>query len=163
MARLHWDPNQDVDALVDDYCRAGFGPAAKSMRRYFDGLEALMDKAAAKKANPITVFQPKALDRLRKELEQARREAGKDSSVARRIAFLELGLRWTDIEARAHRFLAGPGKTDKQAVKKTLDERFALMRHVFREAPLALNAAYISWGEDALWSRLGWQRPGKKP
>jgi hypothetical protein len=163
VARLHWNPEQDVSAIVDDYCQAGFGPAAKSVRRYFDGLEALMDEAASKKATPTMVFHPKALDKLRKELEQARRDASSDPAIAKRIAFLELGLRWTEIEVRAHTFLTQPAKADREAVKKTLDERFALMRQAFRESPLALNVAYISWGEDALWSRLGWERPATKP
>lgn len=165
VARLHWNPEQDVDALVDDYCQAGFGPAAKSVRRYFDGLEALMDEVATKKAKASTVFHDKALARLRKEVEQAQRDAGSDATVAKRIAFLELGLRWTEIEARAHSFLTDPAKADKAAARKTLDERFALMQELFQKTPLALNVAYISWGEDALWSRLGWERPGsnRKP
>jgi hypothetical protein len=162
VARLHWNPEQDVDAIIDDYCQAGFGPAAKSVRRYFDGLEALMDEAATTKEKTTAVFHPKALDKLRKELELARRDAGSDTAIAERIAFLELGLRWTEIEVRAHTFLADPAKADKESVKKTLDERFTLMRQVFRETPLALNVAYISWGEDALWSRLGWERPTTK-
>ena len=162
VARLHWNPEQNVDALVDDYCQAGFGPAAKSVRRYFDLLEAVMDEAATKKVKATTVFDAKALARLRKELEQARRDAGSDPAIAKRIAFLELGLRWTEIEVRAHTLLTEPAKADKEAVKKTLDERFALMRHIFRETPLALNVAYISWSEDALWSRLGWERPATK-
>ena len=162
VARLHWNPEQDVDAIVDDYCRAGFGLAAKPVRRYFDGLEALMDEAATKKGKPATFFTPKALAGLRKELGQARREAGGDPVVGRRIAFLELGLRWTEIEVRAHTFLADPARADEGAVKKTLDGRFDLMRQVFRETPLALNVAYISWGEDASWSRLGWKRPATK-
>ena len=162
VARLHWDPEQDVSAIVDDYCRAGFGPAAKSVRRYFDGLEALTAEAAARKLPPVTVFDPEALGRLRKDLEQARRDAGGDATIARRIDFLELGLRWTDVETRAHTFLADPAGADRAAAKRTLDERFALMRQVFRDAPLALNVAYISWGEDALWARLGWERPAPK-
>lgn len=161
VARLHWDPEQDVNAIVDDYCQKGFGPAAKSVRRFFDGLEALMDQSAAQKIKPATVFDSKALGRLRKELEQARQDAGSDAVIAKRIAFLELGLRWTEIEVRAHAFLADP-KPDKDIVKKTLDDRFTLMRQVFRETPLALNVAYISWGEDALWSRLGWERAATK-
>ena len=162
MARLHWNPDQNVDALVDDYCQAGFGPAAKSVRRYFDRLEAVMDEAATKKVKPTTVFNAKALAGLRKELEQARQDAGSDSTIAKRIAFLELGLRWTEIEVRAHSFLADPAKADKEAAKKTLDERFSLMRQIFQKTPLALNVAYISWGEDALWSRVGWKRPATK-
>jgi hypothetical protein len=159
VARLHWNPEQDVDALVDDYCQAGFGPAGKSVRRYFAGLEELMDQVALKKAKLTTVFHPKALAGLRKELEQARREAGSDPVIGKRITFLEVGLRWTEIEVRAHTFLTDPAKADKGAARKTLDERFALMRAVFRETPLALNVAYISWGEDTLWTRLGWEPP----
>jgi hypothetical protein len=158
VARLHWNPEQDVDSLVDDYCRAGFGPAARSARRYYDRLEALMDEAA-RKAKPTPVFNARALAELRRDLEQARREAGNDPAIARRIGFLEVGLRWTDIEARAHAYLTDPAKADREAAKKTLDERFALMREVFQTAPLALNVAYISWGEDTLWTRLGWERP----
>jgi hypothetical protein len=165
VARLNWNPDQDVDAIVDDYCRAGFGPAAKSVRRYFDRLESLMDQAAAKKAKAAEAFGAEPVAGLRKELEQARKEAGGDAVVAKRVAFLELGLRWAEVEARAHALLADPAKADREAVKMALDERFALMREVFEKAPLALNVAYISWGEDALWARLGWERPGpgRKP
>jgi hypothetical protein len=162
VARLHWDPEQDVDALVDEYCRAGFGPAARSVRRYFDGLEAVLDRAAARKTPAVAGFTAEAVAGLRKELEQARKEAADDAVIAKRIAFLEVGLRWTEVEARAHALLADPAKADKQAVKKTLDGRFALMRQVFRETPLALNVAYVAWGEDALWSRLGWEAPAAK-
>jgi hypothetical protein len=160
VARLHWNPEQDVDALVDDYCRSGFGSAAKSVRRYFDGLEALMDEAATKKAQTVTAFTPKALAGLRKELKQARRDSESDALVTKRLDFLELGLRWTEIEAKAHSLLDDP-KADREVTKKTLDERHAFMREIFEKAPLALNVAYISWGEDGLWSKVGWKRPGK--
>lgn len=159
VARLHWNPEQDVDALIDDYCQAGFGPAAKSVHRYFDGLEALMNEAAAKKGKATGAFSPKVLAGLRKQLDQARKEAEHDAIIAKRVAFLELGLRWTEIEASAHALLTDPAKVDKEAAKQTLDERFALMRDIFQKTPLALNVAYVSWGEDALWARLGWERP----
>jgi hypothetical protein len=163
VARLHWDPEQDVDAILDDYCKAGFGPAAGSVRRYFDRLEVLMNEAAARKAKATAALGPEALVELRGELKQARKEAGSDADVAGRVAFLELGLRWTEVEARAHTLLADPAKADREAARKVLDERFALMREVFRKTPLALNAAYVSWGEDALWGLLGWDPPGRKP
>jgi hypothetical protein len=159
VARLQWDPQQSVDALIDDYCRAGFGPAAKSVRRYFDKLEALQNEAALRKEKAVSLFDAKSLDELRKELVDARASAPNDALVLRRIAFLELGLRWTEIETRAHAFLADPAFADKAAARKVLDERYAFMRDVFRSSPLALNVAYISWGEDGGWSRLGWSHP----
>lgn len=165
VARLHWNPEQDVNTIVDDYCRAGFGPAGKSVRRYFDRLESLLNEASTKKTKATVAFNPEALAGTRKQLDQAAKEAGSDSTIAKRVAFLELGLRWTEVETRAHAFLTDPAKVDKEAARKTLDERFALMREVFQKTPLAVNVAYISWGEDGLWSRLGWEPPGtgRKP
>jgi hypothetical protein len=165
VARLNWDPRQDVSAVVDDYCRAGFGPAARSVRRYFDRLEALMNEAAARKGKAAAAFGPEAIAALRKELGQARKEAGGDAAIVKRVAFLELGLRWAEVEARAHSFLSDPAKADRKAAGKVLDERFVLMKEVFEKAPLAVNVTYLSWGEDALWTRLGWGRPGpgRKP
>jgi hypothetical protein len=153
VARLHWNPEQDVDAIVDDYCRAGFGPAAKSVRRYFDKLEALMNEASVKKSKVTAAFSPDALAVLHKELDQARKDAANDSTIEKRVAFLQRGLRWTEIESHAHAFLA-EAKADKEAAKRTLDERFALMREVFQKTQLALNVAYICWGEDSLWAPL---------
>jgi len=39
MARLLWNPDQDENALVNDYLDGVFGPAAKQMRAYFDLME----------------------------------------------------------------------------------------------------------------------------
>jgi hypothetical protein len=161
VARLHWNPEQKVGDIVDDYCKSGFGPAAKSVRRYFDRLEGLLDEAAAKDKKVVSVFTPESLAGLRKELEQARKDAGSDAAIVKRIEFLEIGLRWTELESRAHAFLGDLATADKVAAKKTLDERYALMRDVFQKTPLAVNVAYVCWGEDALWARLGWQRPRK--
>ena len=38
-AKLLWNPDLDVDAVIDDYCRAGFGAAAPELRAYFDLVE----------------------------------------------------------------------------------------------------------------------------
>lgn len=39
-ARLYWDANQDVDALVADYCVGYFGPAAEAMQKFIAHAEA---------------------------------------------------------------------------------------------------------------------------
>ena len=38
-AKLLWNPDADVDAIIDDYCTNGFGKAAKPMKEYFDLVE----------------------------------------------------------------------------------------------------------------------------
>ena len=55
-----------------------------------------------------------------------------------------------------------PPLSNDEATKKVLDERLALMREMFQKTPLALNVAYISWGEDAVWAPLGWQGMKRK-
>lgn len=37
LGRCLWDTTTDPDAVIDDYCRAGFGVAATVIRRFFDG------------------------------------------------------------------------------------------------------------------------------
>jgi len=39
LTQLAWNPFASVDAIVADYCRRGFGPAAHAMRRYYELFE----------------------------------------------------------------------------------------------------------------------------
>ena len=169
VARLHWNPDMDVDAIIDDYCRAGFGNAAKSVRHYFNRLETITNEIAANRAaldadidtakiEPLGTFTPQALAELRDLLRQAREQAASDAISLKRLAFLERGLRWTETESRVHAFFQ---QTDKVAARKACEERFALMRDVFQNDFLAVNVAAISWGEDGYIKRLGWKHPVK--
>ena len=38
-AKLHWNPDADVDALIDKYCNAAYGPAAKYVKEYITLVE----------------------------------------------------------------------------------------------------------------------------
>ena len=71
----------DVDAIVDEYCTAGFGPAAPTVRRYFDELERITDAVAAGRRRPTPQdvarhYSDETLARLRGILDQAGHEAG---------------------------------------------------------------------------------------
>jgi hypothetical protein len=168
VARLNWDPNQDVDAIIDDYCQAGFGPAAKTIRTYFDRLEAVTNEIAARQAaaedeegssrklDDLSPFTAGVLGELGRLLDAARQQAAGDDVVLKRFAFLERGLRWTESEVQAH---AVRRTGDRAAAKPVLDARFALMREIFEQDFLAVNVAAISWGEDGYFRALGWKRP----
>ena len=41
LAKLLWDPDQDVEPLYEDFFQGYYGPAAKPIRQYFDELQAL--------------------------------------------------------------------------------------------------------------------------
>jgi len=47
LARMLWNPQLEPWGIIDDYCRAGFGPAAPAVRRYFSKLIQLTDQLAA--------------------------------------------------------------------------------------------------------------------
>ena len=41
LAKLLWNPDQDIEALYEDFFNGYYGPAAKLVRQYFDELQAL--------------------------------------------------------------------------------------------------------------------------
>jgi hypothetical protein len=43
LAKLLWDPDQDVEPLYQDFFQGYYGPAAKPIRRYFDELQSLVE------------------------------------------------------------------------------------------------------------------------
>lgn len=104
-------------------------------------------------------FTDAMLGELDKLTAQAEHEAAGDADALKRVQFVRVGLRWTGIEVKAHRFLADPASADKKAAKQVLDERFALMREIFQKHPLAVNVGYVSWGEDGGWGQLGCRSP----
>lgn len=102
MVKLLWDPHCDVDAVIDDYCRVGFGSAAGSVRRYFDELEQISTAIAEERRRPDfdTVarhYTDETLQRLQAVLDEAERDAGDDEVVVERIEFLRTGLEYAPI------------------------------------------------------------------
>lgn len=56
LAKLLWNPDQDIEPLYDDFFQGYYGPAAKPIRRYFDELQALVqpDEHVLRIWNPPT-------------------------------------------------------------------------------------------------------------
>lgn len=106
LAKLLWNPDAKVDAIIDDYCHAGFGPAAPAIRRYFDLLEsqtlrirsALPDRHADFLTNAIVLYPEDSGIALLRLLNDARILAVDDTNALARIDFLHLGLTYTRIQ-----------------------------------------------------------------
>ena len=47
LAKLLWDPRRDVGVIIDDYCRAAYGPGAGAMKDYYRRSEDLTNRIAA--------------------------------------------------------------------------------------------------------------------
>ncbi len=96
MAQLLQDPEQEVTALLNEYYGRFFGPAAGSMRAFFDLAERLWTEQEGpsywlkhfRNESQALVIPGEARRELRQYLETAVAEAGTDEVVAARVAFV---------------------------------------------------------------------------
>jgi hypothetical protein len=176
LARMNWNPDADINQLIDEYCQSGFGPAASEVRAYFDKVEKLTDVKdkdmyERNDSDPpraivhvrvdtlAEYFTPQVISELRGLLDAAARKTSGETNqkIRERIAFLRIGLDWTDMQARAYRTLIAFKKgehVDLPAAAKLLDARRAMMRQIFNEQPLAVNVAYIDYADRGYWQPL---------
>ena len=152
--KLAWNPEADVDAIIEDYCEKGFGPAAKSVRAYFDAVERHTDDIAARryskradqaKDNPLIrsngmplflaeLYPSEVLGEWQSLLTQARAQAAGDETVLARIAILQDALDMAphtiavhDLDCTLLMKLPAPTKEEQAATLANL-RRFATKR-----------------------------------
>ncbi|MBI3839351.1 MAG: DUF4838 domain-containing protein [Planctomycetia bacterium] len=130
LAKLLWNPAADVDAMVDDYCRSGFGKAAPAIREYFRALEEHTDRLATRikgknqdfAAAAFSFYSTDTLNAWQQRLDEANRLAADDRIVRQRIEFLNQGIHYARIQTAA--LQQNPGaKTLRIRGKSTHDER----------------------------------------
>ena len=100
-----WNPDLDVEKLIDDYCRKGFGKAAVKVKEYYNELEKLTDKVASQSWNwrrqtlrgLPSIYTPAAINKLKNILVEAQKEV--TGIEAKRIDFLLEGLKYTEVIA----------------------------------------------------------------
>lgn len=106
LAKILWNPAADVDAIITDYCRAGFGPASDPVKRYFTLLEELTTGVAEagryegrKKNHELLAgrYTDSFLERCRELLGHAKELAGPDEQISLRIGFLEKAVEYARI------------------------------------------------------------------
>jgi|GEM_PF-1052234 len=104
--RLLWDPDQDLGALLDEFCAAWYGPAAKPMREYIEWLHrsamasqstGVMDCHAGP-GQPFfrELYTPEFMERAYGLFARAEAQAG-DPIVRNRIAKEKWGFLFTDL------------------------------------------------------------------
>jgi hypothetical protein len=98
MAQLVWNPEQAPKAVLDDYFRRGFGPAAEPVRAYFETWEQARTEYVAKHGE-VSVFSfprlytPERLKAAEQHLERAAQAAADaPGPYARRVEFVRVGL-----------------------------------------------------------------------
>ena len=101
LLKAHWNPDRlSYDEIFDDYCRAGFGKGAETMKKYFLSLEKLCDRAADTGKDYLNFFNLDAAAELNKLLDQAESECAGDADAVKRVQFVRLGLRGGEITVK---------------------------------------------------------------
>lgn len=158
-ARMAWDPTRTFEQLLAEYSRAGFGPAAAPIERYWTEVQDL----GASANSLVDDYTPEAVAGLHAQLDEAQELAADHRTIRERVAFLRAGLVFTDLSARGHRLRAAAvagEPVDMDAAHELLDRRWLLMREIFRRHHLAVNVAAVAALDSQLWRPLRWQGPG---
>ncbi len=104
-ARMLWNPELDFEGILEDYCRAGFGPAAGAMQKYWMAFQERwenFEQTGLRHEAAVAALYPEAWRRARRaELEAAWIAAGDDAAIAARIGFVREGLAFLDLYAEA--------------------------------------------------------------
>ena len=144
------------DAILDDYCTAGFGPAAASVKEYFNAVER-MNEAASRE---IAVRAPKVLDfrqvvraecyydhidvaALEAILDRAVAEAAGDADILKRIALLRAALGYAKCGKAVREAAKDGSDAGREAFESARRAYAAFVVRIVDEQPLAYTPTGI--------------------
>lgn len=154
-AKAQFNPDRvDFDSLADDYCRAGFGAAAKPVRAFLDAVERFTTSAAEANAADVCrhmgwaerrrhqnrLLEHLDFDALEAFLSEARRAADGDDEVLGRIARLQFGMALGRFSARKR--LGRPSKptaAEDEAHRRMIADYLARDPSAFRASQLGIR------------------------
>ncbi len=152
-ARLNWNPHLTADEILDSYCKPAFGAGADSVERYFLRIQEIT-------ADPERTFDPEALSELRGLLDAAEQAAGSEDDVRARVAFLRMGLNFTELQATLDRLNDQAAEKDpalnRPRASQLLELNYMTLRDVAQNHNLLLHAANLLWATSdfARWSPI---------
>jgi hypothetical protein len=149
MTHLAWDPKQDGAAIMADYYARGFGPAADHVRNYYAAFERTRTKFTDENGydggleNLLKIYTPELLDEAAGHLRKAAEAAAADPNpiYAKRVAFVDVGLRYTRLTIENARLMSGYWKKPDEAVAAKVKSNWTTIEKVVAEQPYAIN-----WG-----------------
>ena len=115
--KLAWNPDADVEQLLDDHARSFYGPAAKPMKEFFDSVEKHWQQIAANVVEtaegPKTIYpselilwskiySPEELRRLNGLFDQAEKLAAKEKTFLDRVKFVRREFLGPVLQEAAH-------------------------------------------------------------
>ncbi|NLZ62830.1 MAG: DUF4838 domain-containing protein [Lentisphaerae bacterium] len=169
LAQLMWDPAQELEDIVQDYCRTGFGPGAADVRRYFALCEELTDRLAANKVEEISeqedlsmeslsltekipyYYTPPVLQAMAQALQDAAAKTEPESRARRRIDFLQTGLEFARREAEFLRLYYYEQAANRKELREYVQAHVEFLRSTYLREPFAVNMPAIAHHTWPMW------------
>ena len=149
-AKLLWNPQLSVKAILDEYYKLFYGPAEAPMRGFWEMAEAVRNAAFVKgNTAPDSIFTRQNLLALNEFLQNALKAVPQDSVYARRIKIVndefQIGAkRLTNMEA------AGKSLFEVQPVEQLSD--------LDKLKPMRFYDKFADWSEPPTWLYAGYDR-----
>ena len=150
VSKLWWNPDRDVDELIEEFHTTLFGPAAAPMARYWDRHEKIWLKKRPGKwfeglgnmTTQASMFSAEDLEYLDQQFAKAHRLAGDDELIGKRIRFFEGGWEFAKHYIAEHHLLGKMQAAETPAAAADLAKQLLAAvqaRHAFwakfREEP----------------------------
>lgn len=150
-AKLYWNPQLDMKAVLDEYYRLFYGPAEKEMRTFWETAAEAVEKgyAASAKASPDALFPEKTLRALGRSLGAAAAAVPADSAYARRVAVVDREFR-RGAKRLSCMQSVGTQTLDVRPVNGAAD--------LGKSRPVRLLDADADFGEPPTWLYAGYDR-----
>ncbi len=155
LAEVLWNPEQDVDALITDYCQAGWGPAASEIEDLYLALERKTDEiydastfVNRKESQAVIAefYTDEFLDECQGYLDAARAKAAGDETILARIDFLQPAVTYARLN-RDWRLSRTAFRGGDAEMKATYEAAELAKEEFFRELGMSwsINSAYLKF------------------
>lgn len=163
-ARVTWDPSLTFEAVLDDYCRSGFGAGAEQGKKYWLLADTGIEPRKTGRRGLFPRIKPATLEAMRAALVAAAKATANDAPAHHRVSPSCGPDSSSPISAEAHRLKeaaeSSGTKPDPAAVSAVMERRWQMMRAIFQSHPLAVNVTLIPMNDAPLNAALRWKGPG---
>ncbi|MBI5685864.1 MAG: DUF4838 domain-containing protein [Verrucomicrobia bacterium] len=142
MAQLAWNPNRDAQAMMEDYYRRGFGPAASDIKSYWKLMEDAYHQRADKDAPEASVYDAAFFAKAGGILDRADAAlAGQQEVFRKRVALVRAGLEYTRrlTEIRLAMERLKKSKRTDAAADKTARTNWDKLKQLCKANPTTMN------------------------
>lgn len=146
MAQLVWDPAADAEAILTDYYGRAFGPAAPTVREYFEVLEKERMAFTAKNGEAGVFSFPQLytetlLADSQARLDRAAAAVPEDSIYRQRVAFVQAGLTYTRLHMQNIPLMEAYWKKPDESLAARVKANWQEIEKLVADHPHAIN-----WG-----------------